>query len=257
MPRRVSDASKKRSLQLEVCVETVEDAATAEAGGADRLELCAALDLGGLTPSVGLYQEMAAAVALPTWVMIRPRPGDFVYSASDVGVMARDIEVFRRLKPAGFVFGVLTPDGSVNREAARLLIEGCGELPAVFHRAFDRVASIPVALEALIDLGFRRILTSGGEPTAREGARAIARVRAHAAGRIEVLPCGRVRADHIAELVKATGCDQVHGSFAEPVPVGEQTGLRGYPQRLRVSREQVVAARSELDRLAGSISLPS
>jgi copper homeostasis protein CutC len=246
-----------RRFQLEVCVETVEDAATAAAGGADRLELCAALDLGGLTPSIGLYREVLAAVAVPVWVMIRPRPGDFVYPASDIGVMARDIEFFRGLNPAGFVFGALQPDGTVNRAACQLLIEACGGLPAVFHRAFDRVPSVPVALRTLLDLGFRRILTSGGEATAREGARTIARLHGRAAGRIEVLPCGQVRADHIAELLKITGSDQVHGSFSEPVPVGEELGVRGYPRRFRVARELVVAARTELDRLAGSLSSPT
>jgi copper homeostasis protein len=256
MTTPVSDASRKRHLQLEVCVETVEDAAAATAGGADRLELCSALDLGGLTPSAGLYQEVRAT-ALPVWVMIRPRPGDFVYSAADIAVMARDIELFRKLAPAGFVFGVLDADGSVNREACRLLLEKCADAPAVFHRAFDRTPSRSQALKAVIELGFCRILTSGGEETALEGARLIGRLKGRAAGRIEVLPCGRVRASHLAELLAATGCDQIHGSFSEPAPVGEENGFRGYPPRYRVSRELVAAARAELDRLAGSLSLPT
>lgn len=243
--------------QLEVCVDTVDDAATAAAGGADRLELCSALDLGGLTPTIGLYQEVVAAVGLPVWVMIRPRPGDFVYSASELAVMLRDVDHFRRLQPAGFVFGVLRPDGEVNREACRQLLDASGDIPAVFHRAFDRVPSPPAALKALIDLGFRRVLTSGGEETARAGAAVIARLKGRAAGRIEVLPCGRVRANHLAELLRITGCDQVHGSFSEPVPAGDEPGFQGYPIRWRVSLPEVAAARAELDQLARSLSFPA
>lgn len=246
-----------RRFQLEVCVETIEDALAAAAGGADRLELCSALDLGGLTPSVGLYQEVCAGAELPVWIMIRPRPGDFVYSDADIRVMARDIEAFRPHNPVGFVFGVLNPDGTVNCQACRALLHACDGRPAVFHRAFDRTPVVTEALKTVIDLGFRRILTSGREGTALDGMKLIGRTKARAAGRIEILPCGRLRAAHLAELLQHTGCDQVHGSFSEPVPEGDMLGYQGYDRRFRVSRELVVAARAELDRLAGSLSFPA
>ncbi|MBA4067351.1 MAG: copper homeostasis protein CutC [Isosphaera sp.] len=235
---------------LEVACESVADAEAAEAGGADRVELCAALDLGGLTPSAGLYREAWAAVRLPVWVMIRPRPGDFVYSPAEVAVMAADVDRFRPEEPAGFVFGVLSADGRVDRDACRRLLDACAGLPAVFHRAFDRTPSASEALDAVAELGFRRVLTSGGADTAAEGAEAIARIRERAAGRVEVLPCGRVRAGVLEHVLQVTGCDQVHGSFAEPVPVSAGAGHRGYPGRTRVGREAVAAARAELDRLA-------
>jgi len=251
-----SEAPLVRRFQLEVACDTVDDAIEAAAGGADRIELCTALDLGGLTPSPGLFHEAWTAIQLPIWLMIRPRPGDFVYSPSEVQVMARDIELFRHAAPTGFVFGVLDAEGRVNREACSELLEACGDSPAVFHRAFDRTPNVPEALLAIIRLGFRRVLTSGREHTAHEGAKLIARMRERSAGRIEVLPCGKVRADDLETLLRVTGCDQVHGSFAEPVPTGDGAGFRGYPGRTRASREQVAAARAELDRIASLSSSP-
>ncbi|MFO0824392.1 MAG: copper homeostasis protein CutC [Gemmataceae bacterium] len=246
----------RNQLSLEVCCETVEDVIAAQAGGADRIELCTALDLGGLTPSLGLLLAVRSVTRLPIWVMIRPRQGDFVYTPDEVTVMARDIELCLGATPAGFVFGVLNPDGRVNSDACRVLIERCAGLPVVFHRAFDRTPSLAEAMAAVVELGFRRILTSGREPTATQGAKAIRLVRQHAGERIEVLPCGRVRADNLQYLLDITGCDQVHGSFSEPIPEGETEGYRGYGPRTRVSRTVVAAARAELDRLS-SLTVPN
>jgi copper homeostasis protein len=246
-----------RAYQLEVCVETVADALAAHAGGADRLEVCSALDLGGLTPSVGLVEQIRHTVPLPLWIMIRPRCGDFVYTEHDVEVMIRDVKVFQSLQPAGFVLGVLNSDGTINEQACQTLLEVCDQKPVVFHRAFDRAPNSSTALKTLIDLGFHRILTSGGEPTALEGQKAIARLKARAANRIEILPCGRLRAEHLAEVLQTTGCDQIHGSFAVPIPPNDSLGYQGYPQRFQVSQELVAAARAELNRLSASLSCPS
>jgi copper homeostasis protein len=187
--------------------------------------------------------------------MIRPRQGDFVYTPDEVKVMARDIELCLGATPAGFVFGVLNPDGRVNTDACRALIDRCAGLPVVFHRAFDRTPSLAEAISAVVELGFQRILTSGREPTAAQGAKTIRLVRQHAGEKIEVLPCGRVRADNLQHLLDVTGCDQVHGSFSEPIPEGETEGYRGYGPRTRVSRNVVAAARAELDRLS-SLTVP-
>lgn len=248
----LSDQPRPRFL-LEVCCESLTDVLAAEAGGADRIELCAALDLGGITPSLGLLLAAQAATQLPIWVMIRPRGGDFVYTPDEVAVMERDIELCRGTNPTGFVFGALHPDGTIDRDTCRRLLSLCGPVPAVFHRAFDRTPVLADALAAVIELGFRRVLTSGREETATEGAPAIRRVRSRSEGRVEVLPCGRVRAENLDHLLRTTGCDQVHGSFSEVVPVAAQDGHHGYGVRMRVSREQVASARHELDRLAGFI----
>lgn len=232
---------------IEVVAESVEDAVAAEEGGADRIELCAALDLGGLTPSVGLYQEVRDATRLPVVVMIRPRPGDFVYSPYEFRVMARDIDAFRPLQPDGFVFGALVADGRIDVASVGHLVARAGGLPCVFHRAFDRVPLAGEAFEQLIAAGFTRVLTSGREETALAGASEIARLIRQADGRIEVLPCGRVRAKDVEELVRFTGCDQVHGSFALPLTLPDDRGRRGYPDRCATSRAEVAATRAALD----------
>jgi copper homeostasis protein CutC len=234
---------------IEAAVESVEDAVAAEQGGADRLELCAALDLGGLTPSLGAYLEVRSAVRLPVVVMIRPRPGDFVYSAAELRVMARDIDTFLPHRPDGFVFGTLVADGRIDAAAVgRLVALACG-VPCVFHRAFDRVPQASEAVEQLVAAGFRRVLTSGREATALAGTAEIAKVVRRAAGRIEVLPCGRIRAKDVGEVIRLTGCDQVHGSFAVPARLPDERGHRGYAERSRTSREEVAATRAALDSL--------
>jgi copper homeostasis protein len=225
-------------ITLEVCIESVAGARAATAGGADRLELCAALALDGLTPSLGLYQEVRAATHLSIVVMIRPRAGDFVYSADELRVMLRDLDAFRPLCPDGFVFGALRPDGQIDTAACDELRARAGGIPCIFHRAFDCAADPGAAVVQLAQAGFVRLLTSGREPDALAGAATIAETVRRASGRIEVLPCGRVRAGNVVELVRRTGCDQVHGSFA--VLDGQQVR--------RTSREEVAATRAALDR---------
>jgi copper homeostasis protein len=239
-------------VRIEVALESSEDAQAAEAGGADRIELCAALDLGGLTPTIGTYLEVREACRLPVVVMIRPRPGDFVYSAAEVRAMLRDIELFGPHQPDGFVFGPLTADATVGTAAARAMLTAAGGVPCVFHRAFDRCRDAAEALNTLAEIGFRRILTSGGADTAVAGSDRLAEVVKLARGRVEILPCGRVRAESAVTVLQAAKCDQVHGSFAEPVPVGEGRGYRGYVGRSRTSRAEVAACRAALDEYARS-----
>ncbi|HVK18084.1 MAG TPA: copper homeostasis protein CutC [Fimbriiglobus sp.] len=238
-----------RRVLIEVAAESVEDAVAAEEGGADRIELCAALDLGGLTPSLGLYQEVRAATRLPVFVMIRPRPGDFVYTPYELRTMARDLDAFRLHQPDGFVFGALVADGRIDVASVGHLAARAGGLPCVFHRAFDRVTLAGEALDQLIAAGFARVLTSGREATALAGAGEIAKLVKRAAGRIEVLPCGRVRAKDVSEVIRLTGCNQVHGSFARPLQLPDERGYRGYAERVGTSRDEVAATRSALDTL--------
>ncbi len=235
---------------IEAAIETPNDAAAATAGGADRLEVCAALDLGGLTPSAGVIQEVRAPSTLPFVVMLRPRPGDFVYAAAEVRAMRHDLEALAPLRPAGFVFGVLHPDGTLHEAACRELIAAAVGVPCVIHRAFDRAPDAAAALETAVALGFRRVLTSGGRSTAVKGGLAIAKLVEQAAGRVEILPCGKVRAANAVEVARTTGCDQLHASFAEPVPRDDGLGYRGYVQRSRTSRTEVEATRAALDALA-------
>lgn len=227
-------------VQLEVCVETVEDAITAEAGGADRLELCAGLNVGGLTPSVELFQQVRAAVRIPVVVMVRPCAGGFVYDASALAAMIDTIDRFRPLAPDGFVFGVLTPDGRIDTAAASRLVSVSAAVPAVFHRAFDEVDDKPAGLEELIRLGFARVLTSGGPGPVPGHLPALRDLVQRGAGRVQVMPGGGVRAETAGRVVQSTGCEHLHGSFSEPNGRGRRT-----------SRAAVAAARASVDQPGG------
>ena len=239
---------------IEAAVETPDDAAAAADGGADRLELCTALDLGGLTPSPGTYLEVRDVCRLPVVVMVRPRPGDFVYTDAEFRVMARDVAAFRPQKPDGFVFGLLRADGRLDADRCEALVRAAGGVPCVFHRAFDRTPDVAETLNLLTALGFARVLSSGREATALAGSPVIAKVIALTAGRLKVVPCGRVRADSAAEVVRQTGCDELHGSFAEPVPEEPGLGYRGYQERSRTSRDEIARTRAELDALVCGVS---
>jgi copper homeostasis protein len=198
---------------LEVCVASIEDALAAQAGGADRLELNAALELGGLTPSLGTLLQVKQAVSLPVVVMIRPRPGGFCYSAADFEVMQRDAALALEYGADGIAFGVLHEDGTVDVERSRRLATLAGSRQAVFHRAFDVTPEPFTALEQLIGLGVRRVLSSGQEATAYNGAVLLRRLIERAAGRIEVLPAGGINRFTLADVFERTGCDQVHASL--------------------------------------------
>ena len=192
---------------LEIVAQSAEDARIAEAAGADRLELVSALALGGLTPSLGTLEEVIARCNLPLVAMLRPRSGGFAYSEGELAAMERDGERFLAAGARGLVFGALDTEGVDVRANARLVQLG-GE--AVFHRAFDTLPDPVGSLERLIDLGIRRVLTSGGRGSALEGADAIRRLVEAADGRIEIMPGGGVRPSNVADLVSGTGVDQVH-----------------------------------------------
>ena len=202
-----------RRVLLEVPIASVDDALAAQQGGADRLELNAALALGGLTPSLATVIEVKAVVTLPVLVMVRPRPGGFAYSEADFRVMCRDADLALQHGADGIVFGVLTADGLVDTQRCRELVRRAGGCPAVFHRAFDVTPDPFAALEQLIDLGFRRVMTSGQEESAYNGATLIAGLIGRAAGRIEVLPAGGINRFTVADVVARTGCEQVHASL--------------------------------------------
>ncbi|HEX3149942.1 MAG TPA: copper homeostasis protein CutC [Gemmataceae bacterium] len=200
------------SILLEVCVASLDDALTVAAGRADRLELNSALELGGLTPSAGLVMQVEPRVRLPLIVMIRPRPGGFCYSEAEFEVMRRDAEWMIGHAVDGLAFGCLTPNGEVDRRRCRILRETCKQGDAVFHRAFDVTPDPFEALEVLIDLGFTRVMTSGQQASAAEGAGLIAELVERFAGRIEILPAAGINRNNVAALIARTGCRQIHAS---------------------------------------------
>jgi copper homeostasis protein len=198
-------------LLLESIVASLDDARAAAAGGADRFELCSALALGGLTPSLGLLAAIKAELPAPVMCMIRPREGGMAYTEGEFAVMQRDAALALEAGADGLVFGFLTPEGEVDVPRCRRFLGSLSRRPQLtFHRAFDVVVDSVRALEQLIDLGIDRVLTSGRAPTALEGVEEIRRTVDRAAGRIRVLPGGEIRAGNVAEIVARTGVEEVH-----------------------------------------------
>lgn len=229
---------------LEVCVDTPAGLAAAIAGGADRIELCAALALQGLTPTPGLM-AIAARAPIPIYPMIRPRNGDFCYGADDLDAMRRDIDAVREHGLAGVAIGANLEDGQLDLEALELLVAHGEGLGMTLHRSFDLVPEQSVALEAAIALGFERVLTSGGALTAQAGAERIAALVEQAAGRIGILAGAGIRPSNLAELVRRTGVREVHGSFGGPIPgaaPGSKLSEMGFvPPELRDTDQAAVA----------------
>lgn len=199
---------------LEIAASSVTDSLTAAAGGADRVELNSALQLGGLTPSLGTLLQVKELTRLPVMAMVRPRAGGFCYTDSEFATMQRDADLMLEHGAEGLVFGVLHDDGRIDTTRTAQLVAQCGPRPAVFHRAFDVTPDPADALETLIDLGVTRVLTSGQAACAAGGAAVIRALVQHASGRLEILPGAGIRPDNVAALLEATGCHQVHASLS-------------------------------------------
>ena len=208
---------------VEVCANGVESCLAAQEGGADRVELCAGIPEGGTTPSYGEI-KVARRVLTTTrlHVIIRPRGGDFLYSDLEVERMAADIAVCRDLGVDGVVFGCLNADGTIDVEKNRYLIQCSRGMSITCHRAFDRAVNPEQALETLIDLGFDRILTSGQQPKAIQGAELLARLNRQAAERIILMAGSGVTEQNIRELRDKTGLHEFHFSGREPHPSAMQ-----------------------------------
>lgn len=200
---------------LEVCVDDLAGLEAAVEGGADRVELCSALALGGLTPSAGLM-EVAATFDIPCNAIIRPRAGDFIYSEEEIDIMRADIEAVRDAGLAGVVLGACLPDGRLDRMVLDTLAKAAKGLDLTLHRAFDLVPGIPEAVEIAVKLGFSRILTSGGAKTAIEGMVGVKQAIDAAGGRISVMPGAGISADNAAQFLKL-GISEIHASCSSPV----------------------------------------
>jgi copper homeostasis protein len=195
---------------VEACVTSLAEARAAVAAGARRLELCRSLAVGGLTPSPAAIADVADAVPVPVYVMIRPRAGDYRARGGEVDDMRRAIEASIDAGADGLVLGLLDGDGTVDATAVAELVEAAGARPVTFHRAFDEVRDPHAALAALADLGVARILTSGGADTAWDGRAQLRRLVHAAPANMTILAGGRVRGDHVRDLVGATGVREVH-----------------------------------------------
>lgn len=199
-----------RRPRVEACVTGLDEAVRCVAWGADRLELCRDLETGGLTPSPDITAQVCAAVSVPVFAMVRPEPGAFTADARGVATMLREIEALRRGGLAGLVAGLLTSDGQVDVAAMTAVCAAAAPLEVTFHRAFDELLEPDLALEQLAAIGVTRVLTAGGRGSAWEGRRTLARWTRTEGLRPRILAAGRIRGDHVVDLVKCTGVEEIH-----------------------------------------------
>ena len=200
-------------------MDSIRSARAAIDGGADRLEVCTCMPAGGLTPSIGLLRGIRDLDPdVPIMVMIRPRPGDFVYCELDVQQMLQEIESVKQAGLAdGFVTGVLTPDGSVDEENCAKLVAACHPLPVTFHRAFDLTADAVDAMESIISLGFARILTSGQSKSAKAGIEVIKILLQKAENRITIIAGSGINDKNLETILRETKVREIHASASKVV----------------------------------------
>lgn len=209
-------------MTIEVVVYSIESALNAQKGGANRIELCASPAEGGTTPSVGVMEIVRQAFTLDIYAMIRPRGGDFVYSAFDYFAMKRDIEMCKRASMDGVVFGILKADGTLDKDRCKKLVEAARPMKVTCHRAFDVTRDPYEALEDCIAIGFNRILTSGRSPSAEAGIEVLKELVKRAAGRISIMPGSGIHENNAAKIVNETGVKEIHFSASSSNPSSDK-----------------------------------
>ena len=215
---------------IELCVEGIDGFLAAQEAGADRVELCASLMEGGLTPSLATIRAAVKAARIPVHVIIRPRGGDFLYSQAEFETMVEDIKALRSEGVAGVVIGCLTPDGRIDEARTKALVEAARPMSVTCHRAFDMTQDAREALEALIRCGVDRVLTSGGAVRSIDGVDTLARMVA-TRGDVEIMASGGIRTEDIPAIL-ATGVQAVHlsarGQAGLDAPAGPGGGTAGH-----------------------------
>ncbi len=217
-------ASEHAIVRLEVCVDGVAGAAVAAESGADRIELCSALGIGGITPSLGAVRT-ALGMHIPVHVLVRPRGGGFRFSDAESGTMMEDIADFVAAGAAGLVIGALDSRDELDKNLLRRLLSACGDLPVTLHRAFDHVRNQGDALEQAIDLGFSRILTPGGQPDVMRGLASLCTLFEQAGNRITIMPGGGITPNNIPELLAALPLTEVHASCKRVIRTEASSGI--------------------------------
>lgn len=222
----------RSNLTFEICCGSLQSALNAQEAGASRVELCSALSLGGLTPSIATVEKAREMVDIPINVLIRPRDGDFLYDSHEISIMTGDIISCAKSGADGVVIGALDRFGNVDVESCKVLVSVAKEygLSVTFHRAIDRSCDILKAMEDAISLGVDRILTSGGKPSAYEGMEVITQMNRSAGSRVIIMPGAGINPDNIKEIVATTGVSEVHFSasvtYSSPM-IFRPTGVLG------------------------------
>ncbi|WP_373777757.1 copper homeostasis protein CutC [Glaesserella sp.] len=199
-------------MNIEICVDNIESLITANQFPINRIELCAALSVGGITPNYGFIKQAQRYSSVPLMLMIRPRAGDFLYGESEVEIMLEDIAVAKEFGIQGVVFGALIANGEIDLKTTTKLVEASRGMEIIFHRAFDLCHNPFLALEQLIELGCHRILTSGQQPTAFEGITTIQQLVQQAQGRIHIMAGCGVNAGNVKQIIQQTGVSDIHFS---------------------------------------------
>lgn len=199
-------------IKLEVCCGDMQSVLAAKEGGADRIELCQALEVDGLTPSAEMMAE-AIGLGIPVQVLIRPREGDFVYDEAEIETMLKEIRLAKRLGANGVVIGALKSDGSIDEETIRCLVSEATGLSITFHRAFDVCSQPTEALEQIVSLGCHRLLTSGQAPSAEQGIPLIKKLVEQSGGRLIIMPGAGVNKENARRILSETGAHEIHGSL--------------------------------------------
>ena len=198
--------------KIEIACFNLESALIAENAGADRVELCADMSVGGTTPTIEIIQQAREHLTIDLYIMIRPRGGNFVYSDSEFEQMKSEIETIKKLGVNGFVFGILKDDNTINIEQNKVLVELVKPFSCTFHRAFDEVLNVEKALENVISCGFSTILTSGTFPNVMEGKEVLKQLVNQAKNRIEIMPGGGLRSTNISEINEMVDANWYHSS---------------------------------------------
>ncbi|MFN0175640.1 MAG: copper homeostasis protein CutC [Saprospiraceae bacterium] len=227
-------------MNFEICVTNLQSALGAQKGGAQRIELCAALDVGGLTPSLGLIRAVIKALEIPVHVLIRPREGDFCYTEGELAIMLDDIQQCRSAGAAGVVVGALTAEGLLDLPKMKAMKAAAGNLEVTCHRAFDFTLDPMKSLEQLIDIGFQRVLSSGQSDSAFNGRFLLQKLLEQAKGRITVMPGAGINAQNIRAIAEFTGAEDFHFTGKKKVLASGERDIPGLEAWHWESKEEAI-----------------
>lgn len=244
-----------KRILLEICVDSADSMFAAIEGGADRIELCSALELGGLTPTPGMM-HIAASASVPVFAMIRPRGGDYVFSPAELDQMHHDVDAAVKVGLAGVVIGANEESGRLDEAALGALLRHAGTLDVTLNRAIDLTPDPVAAVETAAALGFKRILSSGGALTCPDGLDALRQMHGRADGRLSIMPGSGVSAETAASILAAFPVTEIHGSCSLPIAESDpKMSAFGFTAgvRRRTSRMKVEKLRATLDAVASAL----
>ncbi len=237
------------SFQLEICCYNYNSCILTQEAGAQRIELCANPAEGGTTPNLGLIKSVKEKIDIPVFPIIRPRGGDFLFSAEEYSMMQTDVLLCKQLGCEGIVIGILNPDGSIDKKRCAALVQMAYPMEVTFHRAFDRAANPLQALEDIIDIGCTRILTSGQRPLAAEGMVLLGDLIRQADERIVIMPGAGVRASNILDLAEKTKATEFHSSAG----IQLSSGMQFINHVMNESLENAMVDKEEVERMLGEL----